>query len=155
MLPDEADDVSFDEFFRGVEPRLRQALTSALGIDVGRDATAEALAYAWEHWTRLRVMDNPAGYLYVRGRERGRRMARRRQIALLPVDSERAPWVEPDLPDSVASLPDQQRVVVMLLYCFEWTMSEVADLLEVSKSTVQSHAERGMARLRSRMGVTL
>lgn len=154
MSPDEADGVSFDEFFRSVEPRLRQALTSALGLDAGRDATAEALAYAWVHWSRVRGMENPAGYLYVRARDRGRRLARR-HIALLPVDTERTPWVEPDLPEAVASLPDQQRVAVMLLYCYEWTMSEVADLLDVSKSTVQSHAERGMARLRTRMGVTL
>jgi RNA polymerase sigma factor (sigma-70 family) len=52
-------------------------------------------------------------------------------------------------------LPEQQRVVVMLLHCFEWTMAEVADVLQVSKSTVQTHAERGLSRLRERMGVTL
>ena len=27
----------------------------------GADATAEALAYAWENWERVKVMDNPAG----------------------------------------------------------------------------------------------
>jgi RNA polymerase sigma-70 factor (ECF subfamily) len=71
------------------------------------------------------------------------------------VDTERAPWVEPELSTALAALPEQQRVVVMLLHCFEWSMSEVAELLQVSKSTVQTHAERGMAQLRERMGVTL
>ena len=33
--------------------------------------------------------------------------------------------------------------------------SEVADLFDVSKSTVQSHAERGLRRLRTRLGVEL
>jgi DNA-directed RNA polymerase specialized sigma24 family protein len=45
--------------------------------------------------------------------------------------------------------------VVMLVHCFEWTMAEVAEVLQVSKSTVQTHAERGLASLRDRMGVTL
>lgn len=100
-------------------------------------------------------MNNPAGYLYVVGRDRGRRMQRRlRSVVLMPVDSVRTPWVEPGLPDALARLPEQQRVAVMLLHCFEWTMSEVADLLDISKSTVQTHADRGLARLRARMGVT-
>ena len=154
-MPSEHGDESFDGFVRGLEPRLRAALSATLGSDAGREATAEALAYGWEHWDRVREMDNPAGYLYVIGRDRGRRMLRRRRIALMPVDAERTPWVEPGLPDALASLPEQQRTVVMLLHSFQWTMSEVAELLGVSKSTVQSHAQRGLNRLRSRMGVKL
>jgi RNA polymerase sigma-70 factor (ECF subfamily) len=151
----------FSEFVRVLEPRLRDALSATLGSDAGREATAEALGYAWEHWAKVREMDNPAGYLYVLGRDRGRRQLRRNRpigrnrVVLMPVDGDRAPWVEPKLPGELAGLSEKQRVVVMLVYCFEWTMSEVAELLEVSKSTVQSHAERGMARLRSGMGVTL
>ena len=145
---------SFDGFVRRYEPRLREALSASLGSDPGRDATAEAMAYAWEHWEKVRAMDNPMGYLYVLGRNRGRRTAIRRRVVLLPTPQEATPWVEPHLPDALGALPEQQRVVVMLLHCFEWTMSEVAEFLDVSKSTVQSHAERGMARLRKRMGVT-
>jgi RNA polymerase sigma factor (sigma-70 family) len=148
----EVDD-SFEEFVRRVEPRLHDALSATLGNDAGREATAEVLAYAWEHWPSVSEMANPAGYLYVRGRDRGRRLPRRPPVALLPADDTRTPWVEPRLPDALISLPAQQRVVVTLLYCFEWTMSEVAELLEVSKSTVQTHADRGMAHLRTRMGV--
>ena len=57
------------------------------------------------------------------------------------------------MPAALANLPERQRVVVMLLHSFEWTMSEVAELLGVSKSTVQNHAERAMARLRRKLGV--
>ncbi len=141
-------------FATEVEPRLRAALSATLGSDTGREATAEAIAYAWEHWSKVAAMDNPAGYLYVVGRDRGRRMQRRRRVALMPVDTERTPWVEPGLPDALARLPEQQRVVVVLLHCFEWTMSEVADLLGISKSTVQTHARRGLTRLRKRLKVT-
>jgi DNA-directed RNA polymerase specialized sigma24 family protein len=67
----------------------------------------------------------------------------------------REPWCEPALATLLGSLPDRERVVVLLLHGYEWSMSEAADLLGVSKSTVQTHADRGMARLRAGLGVTL
>lgn len=145
---------SFERFVRSVEPRLRDALSAALGSQAGREAAADALAHAWENWDRVQAMDNPSGYLYVVGRDRGRKALSRRRPTLMAVDTERTPWVEPGLPGALADLPENQRIVVMLLHCFQWTMSEVAELMDVSKSTVQTHAERGMARLRSKMGVT-
>ena len=39
--------------FEEVEPRLRRALTVVRGHADGREAAAEALAWAWEHWDRL------------------------------------------------------------------------------------------------------
>jgi RNA polymerase sigma factor (sigma-70 family) len=155
-VADELDVESFEAFFRRVETRLRVALSATLGSATGRVAAADALSYAWENWERVSTMDNPVGYLYVLGRDLGRRQLRgRRRVVLSPVDTERTPWVEPELPSALGSLPEQQRVVVMLLHCFEWTMAEVAELLGVSKSTVQTHADRGMVRLRARMGVKL
>lgn len=155
MLDDDGTE-TFEAFFERVEPRLRESLSASVGIEAGREAAAEALAHAWEHWDRVRRMQNPAGYLYVVGRDRARRALRRsRRPRLVRVDTDRAPWVEPELPAALAALPEQQRVVVMLLHCSQWTMSEVAKMLQVSKSTVQTHAERGMAQLRDRMGVTL
>jgi RNA polymerase sigma factor (sigma-70 family) len=153
-MPDEVR--AFEEFFERAEPRLREALSATLGSQDGHDAAAEVLSYAWEHWERVQAMENPVGYLYVRGRGRGRRAQQsRRRPTLLPVDNARPPWIEPELPTALALLPEQQRTVVMLLHCFQWTMSEVADVLHVSKSTVQTHAERGLALLRERIGVTL
>ena len=82
-------DESYEAFVREVEPRLHDALSASLGNDLGREATAEVLAYAWEHWSRLSQMSNPAGYLYVRGRERGRRQRRQRPVALMPAPESR------------------------------------------------------------------
>jgi len=42
----------------------------------------------------------------------------------------------------------------MLVHGFDWSHSEVAKLLGVSKSTVQTQAERGMAKLRRHIGIT-
>ncbi len=152
---DAQDAESFDSFCAVAESRLRQSLSAVLGSEAGREAAVDAMSYAWEHWERVRSMDNPIGYLFVVGRNRGRRQLRRRRPTLLRVDHARTPWVEPGLPDALGRLAETQRVVVLLLHGFEWSMTEVADLLGVSKSTVQTHAERGIERLRAELGVTL
>lgn len=138
----------FTEFVREVEPRLRQSLIAAVGGEAGRDATAEALAWAWEHWSRVQGMDNPGGYLYRLGRNRATSLLRRRPVfPLLPDSAGHELWVEPGLPSALARLSEMQRVAVLLIHGFGWTYREVAAHLGVGTSTVQSHAERGMAKL--------
>ena len=63
----------FEGFVREGEPRLRRALVAASGSEEGRDATAEAFAYAWEHWKRVRQMPNALGYLFRVAQSRRRR----------------------------------------------------------------------------------
>jgi DNA-directed RNA polymerase specialized sigma24 family protein len=46
-------------------------------------------------------------------------------------------------------------IVVALLYGYQWSMSEVAEYLGIAKGTVQTHAERGLTRLRTKLGVEL
>ena len=153
MLPDKTKNDSFTTFVEEVELRLRQALTAALGPEMGRDASAEALVYGWEHWDRISVMDNPVGYLYRVGQSRGGRMKRKTPVALPPVVAQRLPWVEPGLPAAMQRLPERQRIVVLLLHAYEWSMSEVGELLGLSKATVQSYSDRALRRLRRRLGV--
>lgn len=148
MLPDETRISSFTEFVQEYELRLRQALMASLGPDLGRDAAAEALAYGWEHWDHIRGMVSPVGYLYRVGRTRGPGRARRKPVVLPAVSVGRLPWVEPGLPAAMMRLSVKQREVVLLLYAYDWSMSEVAESLGVSKSTVQSYSERAMRRLR-------
>lgn len=40
----------FERFFEQVEPRLRRAFVATHGIEGAADATAEAMAWAWERW---------------------------------------------------------------------------------------------------------
>lgn len=147
--PDE-DGKDFTRFVGEHGPRLKQALVAALGDDTGREATAEALMWGWEHWGQLRAMANPPGYLYRLGRNRGVSMLRRRPVFSPPppLSSGDSPWVEPGLPAALARLSEKQRVAVLLIHGFGWTYREVADHLAVGVSTVQVHVERGMARLR-------
>ena len=144
---------SYTEFVRATEPRLRQALCASLGTEVGVEATAEALAFGWEHWHRIRTMESPVGYLYGVARNKARAWRRRRRPPRLPVPpASHMPHVEPALPEALARLSERQRTAVMLVHCFDWTYAEAASTLGVSKSTVQQHAERGLARLRRDLG---
>ncbi len=43
----------FAVFVRAVEPGLRQALVATYGAIDGREATVDALSWAWEHWDRI------------------------------------------------------------------------------------------------------
>lgn len=153
MLTDKTSSEVFVGFVSEMEPRLRRALSAAFGSEVGREATAEALAYGWEHWDRVGAMKNPAGYLYRVGRKLGRRMRPRRPLGdPIPAASGDV-WFEPGLAAALAGLSDKQRVVVSLLHAFEWSMTEVADLLGISKSTVQSYESRAMKKLHDALGV--
>ena len=142
---------SFEEFCGEVQPRLRHAFAARYGYSDGSDATAEALAYAWEHWDQLSLMDNPAGYLYRVGRSKTRRI-RRSTPVLAPLPANGIPDVEPGLPVALAMLSEHQRVAVTLVVGFGWKLHEVADLLGVSVPTVQSHVKRGMKKLQARIG---
>lgn len=144
----------FDEFVRAQEPRLRAALVLAYGPDAGREATAEALAWAWEHWDEVVVMSAPVAYLYRVGQSRTRRIRRRTPASPFRTTvSDGAPWVEPALGRALNGLSLQQRTCTVLVHCYGWTLAEVADLLALSKSTVQTHVERGMERLRDDLAV--
>lgn len=146
--------VPFTEWADGAEPRVRHALTASFGPQIGVDATADAMAHAWEHWDEIRTKDNPVGYVFGVGRNKARRMTRRRPV-YLEVPAQRLPDVEPALPGAIAALPEKQRIVVGLVHGYGWSLAEVAELLGVAKTTVQNHAERGLARLREILGVEL
>jgi DNA-directed RNA polymerase specialized sigma24 family protein len=140
----------FEEWYLSAEPRLRRALVAALGPERGREAAAEALAWGWEHHERLGAMDHPVAFLFRVGQSR----ARPRRLRVLHARVEWSePWVEPDLGRALRSLSDRQRVAVVLVHGYAWTMGEVADLLGVKVTTVQSHLDRGLARLRSLLEV--
>jgi len=139
--------MSFESFAAEVEPRLRHALVAAYGVDVGVDAAADALAYGFEHWARLSTMANPSGYLYRVGQTSAKRLLRR-PVSLPRADVVRLPDVSPELVPALEQLSEQQRVVVVLVGGLQWQQSEVAELLELSESTVRTHLRRGLTHLR-------
>jgi DNA-directed RNA polymerase specialized sigma24 family protein len=147
---EDPDSEEFESFFQRTEPQLRHALFALLGAERGREATAEALAWAWEHWTRVRGLDNPVGYLVRVGQSKARR--RRFRPVYTPSTNE-DPLVEPRLGEALARLSEAQRIAVVLVHGFGWTLREVAELRGVRVTSVQTHLERGLRNLRDSLKV--
>lgn len=140
---------AFEQFVREHEPHLRRALIAHYGRERGREATAEALAWAWEHRSQLASMEKPVAYLYRVGQSK----TRPRRVPTMferPASDESS--FEPGLGRALARLSQRQRVAVLLVDSAGWTYEEVADLFGVRATTVEKHLERGRARLRRLMG---
>lgn len=150
MERDTAEEVA--AFVDEVGGRLRHALISAYGPEVGAEATADALEYAWQNWERIRAMDNPGGYLYRVGQSRSRSYRRRPTVLPTMADAVQ-PWYEPGLPKALNGLSQHQRTAVLLCHGYGWTRAEAAEMLGVNASTIQRHLDRGMAKIRRALGV--
>jgi DNA-directed RNA polymerase specialized sigma24 family protein len=153
-VPGEArdDQAVFERFVEEAGPRLGRALAALYGFEDGRDATAEALAYAWENWPRLQHIANLPGYLFRVGQTRSRR--RRQPVAELFDIGECGDYrFEPGLPGALAELTQRQRLAVVLIHGYGYTLREVAELTGIRPTTVQNHLGRGLARLRNLLGV--
>lgn len=147
-------DAGFRAFLGDTEPRLRQALVATYGPVNGREATVDALSWAWEHWDRLTEVTNKVAYLYRVGQSATRQL----DTKPIPIDVLRAvetnlPEVTPELLPSLARLSPQQRTTVVLVHAFGWPQADVAELLEINPSTVREHLRRALERLRADLEV--
>src|SRR4051794_24270132 len=118
-LPVQDDDASeeFTRFVEGPARRLRLVLVAHFGPEVGNDAGSHALGYAWQHWSRVKAMANPVGYLYRVGQSAARSDVHRQRIPRLPpVPMGLAQEINVDLPIALARLSAQQRVAVVLVH---------------------------------------
>lgn len=145
------EDPGFGDFVAEMRPRLVRAFVSCRGMDCAADAAAEALAYAYEHWERVREMENPGGYLYRVGQSRTR--PRRRPLTLPSPNEVELPDVEPELVPALLELPETQRAAVWLVHACGWRYAEVAEALDTSESMVGNHVSRALDTLRLRLEV--
>jgi DNA-directed RNA polymerase specialized sigma24 family protein len=141
----------FADFYRRAEVMIRRALVAGLGPIVGADAASTAMAYGFEHWDRVSTMNNPVGYLYRVGRNSARQ--RRKPLPSVSADQPTDLGFEPGLPKALNQLSESQRQAVLLVNAWGFPLSEAADLLGVSISTLRNHLDRGMTRLRRNIGV--
>jgi DNA-directed RNA polymerase specialized sigma24 family protein len=143
-----------EELVVELAPRLRAALVAAYGVEVGGEAAAEAVVWALERQDRVASLENPAGYLYRVGQTAARKA--RRPTRLLPeTPNQELPDIEPGLIPALEGLSEQQRIVVVMVLALDWSQAAVAELLEVSPSTVAAHLRRGMQSLRTSLEVTV
>jgi RNA polymerase sigma-70 factor (sigma-E family) len=114
-------------------------------------------------WRTLKEPDQALAYLRQAVVNRSRSVLRHRGVRARYV----APAV-PDLPgadehalaaerrtavlDAMRALPDRQREVLALRYYLDLSEADIASTLGISRGAVKTHASRGVAALRSRMG---
>lgn len=145
--------VSFDDWAQAAGPGLRRAFVARYGIEVGPDLHAEAVAYAWEHWDRLEVMENRIGYLFRVGQSAARRHPLIRSAPVLPPEPGATAYgPEPGLDVALRSITDDQRVAVVLVHGYGYSYADAASILDVPVSTLRNHVHRGMTRLRELIG---
>jgi DNA-directed RNA polymerase specialized sigma24 family protein len=145
----------FERFAEAVEPRLRRALVAGFGAAVGREAAADALAWAWQNWDRVAELESPVGYLYRVGRTLAVRSEARDVPVAEPAPGSASPHdsFEPGLAPAIARLSEAQRCAVVLVVGFGYTLRDAAQVLGVTASTVQRDCERALTRLRSELEV--
>lgn len=142
----------FSNFLLMVEPKLLQSLVATYGPVDGREATADALSWAWEHWERLAVVENKVGYLYRVGQTATRRNSTpHAPLASAVAGQEHLPEIDPGLLPALGHLSQQQRTVVVLVHAFGWSQTEVARVLDITPSTLREHLRRAMDRLRNEL----
>jgi RNA polymerase sigma-70 factor (ECF subfamily) len=141
----------FDAFYRRHAQPLRRALCLALDdVDLGSEATDEAMARACARWDEIAGYANPPGWVYrvglnwARSRQRHRRWRDRR-----PVPDRPAPVVphDHDLTVALGRLTVEQRAVVVCRYLLDWTEDDTAAALAIPTGTVKSRLSRALDRL--------
>jgi RNA polymerase sigma-70 factor (ECF subfamily) len=150
----------FEAFFRDEHDRLYQSLF-LVTCDRGEaeDLAQESLARAYERWDRIRSMESPAGYVYrmafnlYRNRLRWRRVRSRRPVvAEPPVDPAAVAEARDEVRRALGSLPNTQRVALVLVEWLEMTADEAGAVLGIEGASVRGRVHRARATLRERFG---
>lgn len=146
---------SFAEFYAANRRSVLAALALTLrDRELARDAAAEGMARACQHWSKVRTYRNPSGWAYRVGlnwaTSRLRKFRRERPAESAAGSVAPAQTVpNPDLEAALASLPVEQRAVVVLRYFLDWSEAATAEALGIAPGTVKSHLSRALARLRA------
>lgn len=95
--------------------------------------------------------EQPSGYLYRVGQSRSRpRLVPRLRPSDQPSTLAPAP-IDDELAAALSRLPEGQRTAVLLVHGCDWSYSDTAEAMGVSKSSVGTHVQRGLARLRTEL----
>ena len=157
------DHEAFSVLVRTSYPRLHGVANLVLR---DRDRAQDALVLAWRNIRALRNADAWDAWLYrltLRACNRAARKSRRRDVVELHVEPDRHPVVDTDLARVVSDrevlaaaldrLPYDQRVVMVLHFHLDLPLTEAATILDIPVGTAKSRLHRGLATLRTTLGV--
>ena len=152
--------VPFDELVASNERRLlRLALMLSGEVHSAEDLVQTVLAKAHRRWGRIRTVDHPEAYLRAmvvneflswRRRLKNREVPVARLVEPVPTEDISSRQAQRDAAwRLLATLPRQQRAVLVLRFYEDLPDDEIAAVLECTASTVRSNAARGLASLRA------
>jgi RNA polymerase sigma-70 factor (ECF subfamily) len=148
----------FTSMFRREYPRL-----VALGLALtGNQATAcdlaqETLSRAYRSWERVETYELPSAWLrrvLINLAVDGRRKAHHEQVALARVGPPVTRGIDDGGGDwwaAVRALPVRERLAITLYYVEDYSIGEVAAVMEIAPGTVRAT----LAQARQKLGVTL
>jgi RNA polymerase sigma-70 factor (sigma-E family) len=150
----------FIEFAEAAAPRLRRAAFLLCGDwHTAEDLTQTALAKVFVSWRRIRRRD--AAHSYATRTLVNTFLADRRRKRLAEVlsgdlpdrpVSHQAPELRLVILDALASLPPKARAIVVLRYCVDLPIEQVAGIVGCSPGNVKSQTARALLKLRSQLG---
>jgi len=149
--------------FESVFTEHRQPLIRALSVAINDESLAteavdEAFTRALHRWHLVGAFDNPQAWIYRTAHNwatsRFRRLRRDRDYApvIATADSATDHLPDPELTRALAGLPADQRNVLVLRYFLDWSISAIADALDVSEGTVKSRTHRALTQLNRQLG---
>lgn len=128
---------------------------------LGREATAEAFARAYERWGRVAAMESPEGWVHrvavnlCRHGWRQQTLESRALARLLPRVVPGLTDHHDDMYRAVRALPQRMRTAVRLRYWDDLTERQVADRMGVLPGTASALLSGARARLRTALTSTV
>jgi DNA-directed RNA polymerase specialized sigma24 family protein len=144
---------SFEEFYRAERAPIARALAVTLhDTQLAGEAADEAMARAYQRWTHVQALDNPAAWVYRVGLNwslsRLRRLTRPapRWVSGSGV-APPTPIQDPAVDRALGELSVDQRAVVVCRLLLGYSEAQTADLLRIKPGTVKSRLHRALERL--------
>jgi RNA polymerase sigma-70 factor, ECF subfamily len=150
--------VDFARWYAMTAEGIGRRVAAAVGDPLlGREATAEAFARAYERWSRVAAMESPEGWVYqvaVNICRRGWRQraledrALARMVPDLPGVVDGVPQHPDDLYRAVRKLPRRMRIALRLKYWDDLTEQDIAARMGIPPGTASSLLSTARTRLR-------
>ena len=152
----------FDTFFHREFPRMVAVAYAISGSRWAAEELAqEACIRAYKTWDSVSRYDRPGAWLRRVTINLASSFVRRRISEAKALERYALSGVEPVTPhpaeeesfwNEVRSLPRRQREAVVLHYVDDLSTRDIADVLDVSESSVRTHLQRGRETLARRLG---
>ena len=164
--------LDFARWYGATADGLTRRVTAAVGDPLlGREATAEAFARAYERWPRIATLESPEGWVYrvavnICRRSWRQRALEDRALARMVPDlvgagllggvggavTDRTAHHPDDVYRAIRKLPRRMRVALRLRYWDDLTEAQIAERLQVPVGTASSLLTTARTRLRRALG---